>query len=98
MSDKNFVKEHLAVDENAPVCICLKFHFLFQFFFSFFKHSSGRGGLGNINRSRSRDPHDTPLVHSSGRGGVGNIHSGAQLSAAIDEEERKKIGKINNDM
>lgn len=29
LSDKNFVKEHLAIDENAPVCICFKFHFSF---------------------------------------------------------------------
>jgi len=64
----------------------------------FLKQSSGRGGLGNINRSRSRDPNDIPFVHSSGRGGVGNIHPGAQLSPAIDEAERKKIGKVNSDM
>jgi hypothetical protein len=57
-------------------------------------HSSGRGGLGNINRSRSREPHSTTNstsnpVHSSGRGGAGNIHPGA-VSATIDEEERLK--------
>ncbi len=75
----------------------LNFIFHSNFFFVF-KHSSGRGGLGNINRSRSRDPHNVPLVHSSGRGGVGNIHPGAKSPDAIDEEERKKIGKIDGDM
>jgi hypothetical protein len=52
-------------------------------------HSSGRGGLGNIDRSRSRDPH-TP-VHSTGRGGAGNIHTGHTISEAVDDEERKKL-------
>lgn len=57
----------------------------------FIKHSTGRGGFGNINRSRSRDSYSV-AVHSSGRGGVGNIHPGAGLSETIDEE-RKKIDK-----
>ncbi|KAJ7030738.1 hypothetical protein C8F04DRAFT_1112912 [Mycena alexandri] len=40
-------------------------------------YSTGRGGVGNMNRSRSRGP--TPAVaevHSSGRGGAGNIAAG----------------------
>jgi len=61
-------------------------------------HSTGRGGIGNINlnRSRSRDPnnlnHSTSTLHSTGRGGVGNIHHGAPISEAVDEEERLKLG------
>jgi len=55
-------------------------------------HSTGRGGLGNISRSRSREPHSTVpggSIHSTGRGGVGNIHPGLGLAETIDEEERK---------
>jgi len=58
-------------------------------------HSSGRGGLGNITRSRSRDPSATPnLVYSTGRGGAGNIvhGEGAQhVAENLDEEERIKL-------
>ena len=62
------------------------------------KYSSGRGGIGNINRSRSRDPTSNidrsrsrdPAVHSSGRGGAGNIHAGdGSIAEALDEDERK---------
>ncbi|EAU82241.2 hypothetical protein CC1G_12029 [Coprinopsis cinerea okayama7 len=52
--------------------------------------SIGRGGLGNINRSRSRDP--TSVRVSTGRGGAGNIHNdeaGYGVNAT-DEVERKK--------
>lgn len=47
-----------------------------------FQISSGRGGVGNISRSRSRGPghrlfggSDSPR-HSTGRGGIGNITPG----------------------
>lgn len=52
--------------------------------------STGRGGLGNINRSRSRDPSSVRV--STGRGGAGNIHSddaGYAVNAS-DEVERHK--------
>jgi hypothetical protein len=60
--------------------------------------SSGRGGLGNINRSRSRDPtadrsrSRDPARISTGRGGVGNIRPGEDGYDAniADEVERKK--------
>ncbi|KAF8879516.1 hypothetical protein CPB84DRAFT_1687917 [Gymnopilus junonius] len=68
-------------------------------------HSSGRGGLGNITRSRSRDPaaspgrnnpkHATDHIYSTGRGGAGNVrHSEASENFAeeLDEEERRKVG------
>ncbi|KIM36012.1 hypothetical protein M413DRAFT_78783 [Hebeloma cylindrosporum] len=63
-------------------------------------YSSGRGGIGNINRSRSREPTSNidrsrsrdPHVHSSGRGGAGNIYPGdGSVAETIDEEERKQI-------
>jgi hypothetical protein len=63
-------------------------------------HSSGRGGIGNINRSRSREPTSAinrsrsrdPHVHSSGRGGAGNIHPGdGSIAETFDEDERKHI-------
>ncbi|KAK7060411.1 hypothetical protein VNI00_001176 [Paramarasmius palmivorus] len=41
---------------------------------------TGRGGLGNMSRSRSRGPapavNTPPHVHSTGRGGSGNIYEG----------------------
>ncbi|CAA7268549.1 unnamed protein product [Cyclocybe aegerita] len=60
--------------------------------------SSGRGGLGNIARSRSRDPTSqgttattgTAAVFSTGRGGAGNIHAGHSVAEEIDEDERRK--------
>jgi len=56
--------------------------------------STGRGGFGNMDRSRSRDrnpststPHEG--VHSSGRGGLGNIaHGDGHHLAGLEEEER----------
>src|SRR5438445_11835567 len=65
------------------------------------KHSHGRGGLGNISRSRSREPHGVVpgvSVHSSGRGGVGNIHLGRSLAETIDEEERKQLASQDGGM
>lgn len=63
------------------------------------QYSTGRGGIGNINRSRSRDPtssinrsrsRNPAEVHSSGRGGAGNIHPGDGIIAeTIDEKERR---------
>jgi len=62
-------------------------------------HSTGRGGIGNINRSRSRDPKSngsSSTFHSSGRGGAGNMHHGAPISETVDEEERQKVGQTNS--
>jgi len=56
--------------------------------------STGRGGLGNISRSRSRGHAVAEVVHSTGRGGMGNIKPGDPVQADIlDEEERKKLGQ-----
>jgi len=52
--------------------------------------SSGRGGLGNINRSRSRDPTSNPIVHSSGEGGVGTIEDGS-VAESVEEHELKNL-------
>jgi len=58
-------------------------------------HSTGRGGLGNISRSRSRGPAVATIpevVHSTGRGGMGNFSPGRAGEAEIlDEEERKRL-------
>jgi len=42
-------------------------------------YSTGRGGLGNFSRSRSRGPggSPSPQVHSTGKGGYGNLKEGA---------------------
>ncbi|KAI0795640.1 hypothetical protein C8Q75DRAFT_711651 [Abortiporus biennis] len=54
---------------------------------------SGRGGMGNITKSRSRSR--GPAVHSTGRGGRGNIQSGSPLDAeeseALDEVDRLRF-------
>ncbi|KAB5594876.1 hypothetical protein CTheo_1691 [Ceratobasidium theobromae] len=52
-------------------------------------HSTGRGGYGNMDRSRSRsrEPRSFEPVHSSGRGGYGNIASGDGRGLANLEEE-----------
>jgi len=55
---------------------------------SHFQHSSGRGGLGNMSRSRSRGP---GVVHSTGRGGAGNIASGDGLGADLAEDAERKL-------
>ncbi|KAI5825433.1 hypothetical protein K523DRAFT_313427 [Schizophyllum commune Tattone D] len=63
-------------------------------------HSTGRGGLGNISRSRSREPESLVSrsrsrepVRSTGRGGFGNMVSGeGPLSSETlheEDEERK---------
>ncbi|KAH6873492.1 hypothetical protein BKA70DRAFT_282827 [Coprinopsis sp. MPI-PUGE-AT-0042] len=54
--------------------------------------SVGRGGLGNMSRSRSRDPAGGNRGVSTGRGGAGNIHAheGGYNVNALDEAERKK--------
>ncbi|KAF8915314.1 hypothetical protein CPB85DRAFT_422141 [Mucidula mucida] len=56
-------------------------------------HSSGRGGLGNMSRSRSRGPGlnpTPPRLHSVGRGGAGNMKEGDGLNASLlDESERR---------
>jgi len=54
-------------------------------------HSTGRGGFGNMDRSRSRSrgPAQLDAVHSSGRGGLGNIVRGdGHELANLEEEER----------
>jgi hypothetical protein len=62
----------------------------------FSKHSTGRGGAGNIirdtsrsqSRSRSRGP---AALHSTGRGGAGSIKSGDLTEVTIqevDDQER----------
>jgi len=51
-------------------------------------HSSGRGGIGNISRSRSRGRE--PLLHSTGRGGVGNIVPGDGHTPELDEDEHAR--------
>ncbi|KAF9475298.1 hypothetical protein BDN70DRAFT_883874 [Pholiota conissans] len=68
--------------------------------------SSGRGGIGNIARSRSRDPnsdartatspvrhtttHISHTVHSTGRGGAGNIYPGDGISADVIDEQARR--------
>lgn len=59
--------------------------------------STGRGGAGNIDRSRSRsrEPARFEPVHSSGRGGFGNIsHGDAHGLADLEEEERAQHAHI----
>ncbi|KAF8689058.1 hypothetical protein RHS03_09313, partial [Rhizoctonia solani] len=52
-------------------------------------HSTGRGGYGNMDRSRSRSREPSKAVHSSGRGGFGNITAGDGHGLAnLEEEER----------
>ncbi|KAL5635099.1 hypothetical protein ACGC1H_002958 [Rhizoctonia solani] len=52
-------------------------------------HSTGRGGYGNMDRSRSRSREPSKTVHSSGRGGFGNITASDGHSLAdLEEEER----------
>jgi hypothetical protein len=58
-----------------------------------YQHSSGRGGLGNINRSRSRSREPTH-VHSTGRGGLGNIKPG---DAPPDIEEEQSLRHSHED-
>jgi len=50
-------------------------------------HSTGRGGLGNIDRSRSRSRSQAPVVHSSGRGGAGNIKHGLGDPEHVDIQD-----------
>jgi hypothetical protein len=54
-------------------------------------HSTGRGGVGNISRSRSRGPSPlvNPPIHSSGRGGLGNFAPGTGDTRIVEEEERR---------
>ncbi|KAG6330674.1 hypothetical protein ID866_8417 [Astraeus odoratus] len=55
--------------------------------------SSGRGGAGNITRSRSRSRGPAVALHSTGRGGVGNIQHGDGRSSGDvirDQEERRR--------
>jgi len=53
--------------------------------------STGRGGIGNISRSRSREPAaSNPTFHSTGRGGVGNlVEDEESLPESIDEDLKK---------
>ncbi|KAG8716399.1 hypothetical protein FRC11_013382 [Ceratobasidium sp. 423] len=50
-------------------------------------HSTGRGGYGNMDRSRSRSREPSKTVHSSGRGGFGNISAGDGHGLENLEEE-----------
>jgi len=50
--------------------------------------SSGRGGLGNINRSRSRDPASN-LIYSTGRSG--SVADDSSAAESINEDELKNI-------
>jgi len=52
-------------------------------------HSTGRGGFGNIDRSRSRSRNPDPVHHSSGKGGYGNITASAVPEEVDEEKERK---------
>jgi len=51
--------------------------------------SSGRGGVGNISRSRTRDSATIPIVPSTVRGGVGNIVAGNGSVAKSDFKDEK---------
>ncbi|CAE6519254.1 unnamed protein product [Rhizoctonia solani] len=52
-------------------------------------YSTGRGGYGNMDRSRSRSREPSKPVHSSGRGGFGNITPGDGHGLEnLEEEER----------
>ncbi|KAF8604685.1 hypothetical protein BDV93DRAFT_95267 [Ceratobasidium sp. AG-I] len=60
-------------------------------------HSTGRGGYGNMDRSRSRSrgPAQHEPVHSSGRGGLGNIARGDGHDLAnLEEEERAQHAHV----
>jgi len=63
-------------------------------------HSTGRGGYGNMDRSRSRSREPSklataPHVHSSGRGGFGNIANGDGRDLGdLEEEERVKHAHV----
>lgn len=50
-------------------------------------HSTGRGGYGNMDRSRSRSREPSKTLHSSGRGGFGNISAADGHGLANLEEE-----------
>lgn len=50
-------------------------------------HSTGRGGYGNMDRSRSRSREPSKTLHSSGRGGFGNITAGDGHGLENLEEE-----------
>lgn len=56
-------------------------------------HHTGRGGVGNITRSRSRSRGPVVTLHSTGRGGAGNMLSGEtrpSTEVVLDQEERKR--------
>ncbi|KAG9073852.1 hypothetical protein FS749_014633 [Ceratobasidium sp. UAMH 11750] len=57
-------------------------------------HSTGRGGFGNMDRSRSRS-REPNKVYSSGRGGFGNIVNGDVHNLAdLEEEERVQHAQV----
>ncbi|KAI0319720.1 hypothetical protein OF83DRAFT_1162808 [Amylostereum chailletii] len=49
-------------------------------------HSTGRGGIGNIARSKSRSRSRGPVL-TTGRGGIGNMKSGEPTEVTIHEVE-----------
>jgi hypothetical protein len=53
-------------------------------------YSSGRGGFGNMSRSRSRGPALPTPVHSTGKGGTGNIKPGYGGFDDADDAERRE--------
>jgi len=66
--------------------------------------STGRGGAGNISRSKSRSrsavrgpstPQATGTVHASGRGGFGNIE---ETRESMDEEKREAMAKYEREV
>ncbi|CAE7204424.1 unnamed protein product, partial [Rhizoctonia solani] len=58
-------------------------------------HSTGRGGYGNMDRSRSRSREPSKAVHSSGRGGFGNITTGDVNGLEnLEEEERAHHARV----
>jgi hypothetical protein len=67
------------------------------------KYSTGRGGIGNIDRSRSstsnldRSQSRNPLVQSSGRGAARNINlGGGSVADTTEEEERKHLSTCHD--
>jgi len=66
--------------------------------------STGRGGAGNISRSKSRSrsaargpstPQASGAVHASGRGGFGNIE---ETRESLDDEKREALAKYEREV
>ena len=75
--EENVINEYKKSQEGAPVRTTSAFHSILPPHIKHFHQvSSGRGGLGNISRSRTRDSATIPIVHSTGKGGVGSLVAG----------------------